>query len=104
MMRDERLSSAVSGEKRVSLLIFCVISILCLLRADAFAQSGRRQSKNTSPSPPVVAEPKTEDKPPAAKPALAASLIVGGDRNSASFDIPSSYLDIAINSCIERLG
>jgi hypothetical protein len=104
-MRHERLSLAVSEEKRVRLLIVSVLSILCLSQA-AFAQSGRRQSKNISPSPPVIVEPKTEGeaKPPTAKPAPIASLIVGGDRDRASFDIPSGYLDIAIDSCIERLG
>jgi hypothetical protein len=104
-MRHERLSLAVSEEKRVRLLIVCVLSILCLSQA-AHAQSGRRQSKNISPSPPVVVEPKTETevKPPAAKPAPVASLIVGGDRDRASFDIPSGYLDVAVDACIERLG
>lgn len=104
-MRLVRLSLWLSKERRGYFLILCLLSILCLSQA-SFAQSGRRQSKNTSPSPPVVVEPKTdgETKPPAEKPAPVASLIVGGDRNSASFDIPSSYLDIAIDSCIERLG
>lgn len=103
-MRHERLSLAVSEEKRVRLLIVCLLSILCFSQV-ALAQSGRRQSKNISPSPPVIVEPKTETeaKPPAAKPPVA-SLIVGGDRDRPSFDIPSAYLDIAIDACIERLG
>jgi hypothetical protein len=105
-MRLERLSLSLLEKRRGYFLIVCVLSILWLSPA-AFAQSGRRQSKNISPSPPVVvAEPKTEGevKPPAAKPAPVAALIVGGDRDRASFDIPSSYLDIAIDACIERLG
>jgi hypothetical protein len=104
-MRRERLSLSLPKERRGYFLIVSVLSILCFSQA-ALAQSGRRQSKNISPSPPVSVETKTEDaaKPPAVKPAPAASLIVGGNRLSASFDIPPGALDIAIDACIEKLG
>jgi hypothetical protein len=104
-MRRERLSLSLSKQKRGYFLIVSLLSILCLSGA-ALGQSGRRQSKNISPSPPVVVEAKTEGeaKPPTVKPTPAASLIVGGNRLSTSFDIPSGSLDIAIDACIEKLG
>jgi hypothetical protein len=104
-MRRERLSLLCREERRGYFLIVSVLSILCLSQS-ALAQSGRRQSKNISPSPPVRVETKTEDeaKKAAVKPAPVVSLIVGGNRLSASFDIPSGYLDVAIDACIEKLG
>jgi len=104
-MRRERLSLSLPEERRGYFLIVSVLSILCLSQA-ALAQSGRRQSKNISPSPPVIVEAKTEGeaKPPTVKPAPVASLIIGGNRLSTSFDVPPSSLDIVIDSCIERLG
>lgn len=103
-MRHESFRLAPLGEKRRFLLIVCAFSLLCFSQG-AFAQSGRRQSKSVSTTPPVIVEPKTEAevKPPKAKPAPIATLIIGGDNLSSSFDIPSGYLDIAINACIDRL-
>lgn len=100
------LSSTFSEERRRYLLIVCALSILCLSQT-TLAQSGRRQVKRESTvPPPVSAEVKTE---PSATPATVkvdtvASFIVGGDRLSASFDVPSGYLDTAIHACIDRLG
>jgi hypothetical protein len=104
-MRRERLSLSLPVERRRYFLIVSVLSILCLSQP-ALAQSGRRQSKNISPSPPAIVEAKTEDeaKKPAVKPAPVASLIVGGNRLSSSFDIPAGSLDVAIDACIEKLG
>jgi hypothetical protein len=103
-MRRERLSLSLPKERRGYFPVVCVLSILCLSQV-ALAQSGRRQSKNISPSPPVIVEAKTEGeaKPPTAKPAPVASLIIGGDRLSTSIDIPLGSLDLVINSCIEKL-
>jgi hypothetical protein len=104
-MRDERLSLAFSEERRRHLLIVCALSILCLSQA-AVAQSGRRQVKRESTSPPVSTEVKAEPTPTPAtvKAETVASFIVGGDRLSTAFDVPSGYLDTAVYSCIDRLG
>lgn len=104
-MRSERLSLSLPKERRRYFLIVCVLSILCLSQA-ALAQSGRRQSKNISPSPPVTVEAKTEGeaKPPTAKAAPVASLIIGGDKLATSLYIPINSLGIAIDGCIEKLG
>jgi hypothetical protein len=103
-MRRERLSLSLVDERRGYFLIVGVLVILCLSQA-ALAQSGRRQSKNISPSPPVIVEAKTEGEaqPPTAKPTPVASLIIGGDRLSTSIDIPLGSLDLVIASCIEKL-
>jgi hypothetical protein len=103
-MRYERLSLSLPKEKRGYFLIVSILSILCFSEI-ALAQSGRRQSKNISPSPPISVEAKAEGeaKTPTAKPAPAASLVIGGNSLSSSFDIPSGALDIAMYACIERL-
>jgi hypothetical protein len=103
-MRRERLSLSLAEERHGYFLLVSILSILCLSQI-ALAQSGRKQSKNISPSPPVV-EDKTagEAKPPAVKPAPVASLIIGGDTLSTSIDLPLGSLDLVLNSCIEKLG
>ena len=96
---------------RHKFLIVCALSIICLSQS-ALAQSGRRQSKSTSPPPPPPAptETKTEPTtipttgPPTAKPAAVATVIVGGDRYSSSLYIPSGYVDEAVRACMDRLG
>jgi hypothetical protein len=104
-MRHKSLCSALSEKKRGHLLIACALTLLCLSQA-AIAQSGRRQIKRDAAPPIIAPEIKTEEvaKPPKAKASPIASLIVGGDTLSSTFDVPSGYLDIAINSCIERLS
>jgi hypothetical protein len=104
-MRRESLSLSLMKERHGYFLIVSVLSILCLSQG-ALAQSGRRQSKNISPSPPasVEAKPEVEIKKPSVKPAPVASFIVGGNRLSDTFNIPVGYLSIAIDACIERLG
>ncbi|HKR01098.1 MAG TPA: hypothetical protein VJT09_10520 [Pyrinomonadaceae bacterium] len=102
-MRDERLFSAPAGAKRSTLLLACALLLFYLAPA-ALAQSGRRQVKNPSPTPPV--EDKAEAKPsptPTKVAAPIASLIITGDRSSASFEIPTGYLDFATNACFDRL-
>lgn len=103
-MRFEILRRTRREEKRRYLLLVCALSLLCFSQA-ALAQSGRRQSKSVSTTPPPATETKTEDeaKPPGVKPPPVATLTVGGDSMSSSFDIPTGYLDIAINACIDRL-
>jgi hypothetical protein len=102
-MRRERLSLSLAQERRCCFLLVSILSILCLSQI-ALAQSGRKQSKNISPSPPVI-EAKTEGdaKTPAVKTAPTASLIVGGDTLSTSIDLPLGSLDLVLNSCIEKL-
>jgi hypothetical protein len=103
-MLHERLSLVSAREKRGRLLMVCVLSLLCLSQA-ALAQSGRRQIKREpQPPPPTVnAEAKPEATPEKEKLPPVASFVVGGDRLSATFEIPTGYLDIAINACIDRL-
>ena len=103
-MRHQSLSLALSPEKPRCLLIVCAISILCLSQA-ALAQSGRRQVRRDSPSPAAPVEAKTEREvtPTPAKPAPVASLIVGGDRFGSSLMMLSSYVDTAVDACVERL-
>ena len=105
-MRAERLSSAPAAGKRARLLVVCALLLLSLSQA-AVAQSGRRQVKNPSPSAPDVsvedkAEPKASPTPPKAV-APVASLVITGDRASATFEIPTGYLDIATNACYDTL-
>jgi hypothetical protein len=103
-MPYERFIRALLEKKHRCLLIVCALLILCLSQS-TLAQSGRRQSKNPSPTPPVTVEPKTENeaKPPAVKPAPVATIIVSGDRLGSSLYIPSGYVDVAIRSCVDRL-
>ena len=104
-MRDERLSLAFLKERRRYLLIVCALSILCLSEA-ALAQSGRRVKRVSTAPTPVITEAKTEPTPTPStvKAATVASFIVGGDRSSTSFDVPSGYLETAVHACIDRLG
>jgi hypothetical protein len=91
--------------RRLCFLLTCAFSILCVVQG-AVAQSGRRPAKVISPSPPVVtpdAASETKVKTPKPKPAPVATLAVGGDRQATSFDLHPSYLDLALNACIERL-
>jgi hypothetical protein len=104
-MQHEKLTQA--EKKYWRLLIVSVVSILCLSQA-VLAQSGRRQRKNPSSTPPVVTENKTEaeakPKPPASKPAPLATVIVGGDRFGTSMYLLSGYVDVAVRACIDRLS
>lgn len=105
-MRHPSLSSAPSEKTRARFLIVCAVALL-YFSTGAIAQSGRRQSKNISPSPLPTTTPEIkpeEEAKPKAKAAPVASLVVGGDRMSTGFDVPSGYLEIAIDACIERLS
>ncbi len=89
--------------RRGSRLIVCVLAIFFLSSA-AQAQSGRRRTEREALPPVAVkTETKPEVKPTADKPAPVATLIVGGDRYSGSFDLLPSYLDIALDACVEKL-
>jgi hypothetical protein len=105
-MRDESLCLALSKEKRRYLLLVSALSLLCLSQA-ALAQSGRRQVKRESPSPPpgtTEAKRETVAQPTPAKTAPAASFIISGDKLSAQLDLPAGYLDVAVQACIDRLA
>jgi hypothetical protein len=103
-MKHKRFIVDLSDPKLRCLLMVCGLLIICLSQA-AHSQSGRRRNTGSpTPSPVTVqADTKEEVKPAPAKPAPIASLIVGGNSFGASMDIPSSYLDIAIDACIGRL-
>lgn len=103
-MRLESVSPTLWPKKRRGFLIICALSALCLPQS-TLAQSGRRQVRRDSPAPAVPAEAKTESEvsPKKAKPAPAATLIVGGDRLGSSFLISAGYLDVALAACVERL-
>ncbi len=96
------------GTPRVSLkncfLAACVATMLCLSHA-AFAQSGRRSK--SAPSPPTpVAEPQAEPtaSPSNAKPVARTSIIVGKDRFGSTNFVLSSYADVAVRACIDRIN
>jgi hypothetical protein len=78
-------------------------SILCFAIA-AQAQSGRRTK--TEPTIPIAAVQPKGDQPAEPKPKVKAppeaSIIVGGD-NTLSMDLPSGYIGIATDACVERL-
>lgn len=94
--------------KRVWFTLACALMILCLTPS-ALAQSGRRVPKGTAapaPAPTPSADAQADAKAaaaPAQKPAAALTLLVGGDRLSASFDTLPGYMDIVLNACIQRL-
>jgi hypothetical protein len=94
-----------SAKRDGFLLIVAVVAAL-FFSQHALAQSGRRQSKSvSSPPPPVASEPKTEQavKQPPVKPTPSASVIVGGDRFGSSIYTLASYVDVAVDACMDRL-
>jgi len=93
--------------KRSVLFLIASIALTLSLSQNSLAQSGRRQGKVLSPSPPPAAdEPKPEPTPatPPAKPDAQAKIIVGGDKLGSSIYLSSSYVEYTVNSCIERLN
>jgi hypothetical protein len=108
-MKTNRPNSTEREERRRSLLILCALSVVCFSYTAtapsgiATAQSGRRPARSEpSPTTATVNEKSETDKPTTAKPP-ATSIVVGGDRLSATTNLPSGYLDIAIDSCVQRL-
>lgn len=101
-MCDEKLRPAVSGKRHELLFIIGIVAALCCSGA-ALAQSGRRQSK--SAAPPVVVEPpaETETPQPKPKPSPLAAVIVGGNKLGTSFYLSTTYVELAIASCLDRL-
>jgi hypothetical protein len=106
-VQREKLIPTLAEKKLKWLVIVCALAALCLSQA-ALAQSGRRQSKNASPSTPITTDPKTEPAPgpPAVKPtpaSPAASIIIGGDRIGSSTYLVASYVDEVVRACMDRL-
>ncbi|HEX8844480.1 MAG TPA: hypothetical protein VF791_07540 [Pyrinomonadaceae bacterium] len=95
-----------SSQRRDAVLLVVYLAAAVIFAQAAFAQSGRRQNKSapTPPAPQVPEESQTVPaaQSPAVKPATVASLIVGGDKLSASIYV-SSYVDVAVDACMERL-
>jgi hypothetical protein len=103
-MEDEKLLQPLPLKRHACLLIVCALATLCFSQL-ALAQSGRRQSKPASPSPPPVAsEAKSESQATAPTPKSASpSVIVVGDRIGSSLYLPSTYVDMVVMACVERL-
>ncbi len=83
--------------------VFVVAAILAFATA-VVAQSGRRSSKPTTPTPGAPAISETAPTESASKKAPAIELLVGIDDPNALSGVPTHFADTVLSVCVHRLS